>query len=456
MHARLIIALLPIALLACAAGPVRATGSAADGTDPARAVAELLTPPLAVCPDRVWPGIPGREFQVLLVDPAGRRALLWNDLRDGYRGSPRISAVPFDTMPPLFTSGSEFQFGELFGHSTLGFSFDPKEDPLWSVEVIVHEAFHRYVQGKWNGAGAEMARGIRYPEPWKPRYLRREMIRSLRAAAEGDAGALAIAAAWMRHLRDEFPGAIRETRRIDAMEGTAEYAGVMAASAAEAGCDADESKLTAAAVRRIRGRWSRPDKEEESYALGGMAGVALRARGTPGWERAAADGVPPAEILLSPVAPGDPPEDNELARATEALYAAANRAIGEKLAPLLSHLAGDREYRVAVPSGWMTGSFATSGFVTVPEGGRERTFTLEMTASFASSGGGSTLSVSEVTTETGPSPCGPGPFHAFLLPRRSLREDAHGRGEITAGPVRGENLSFEIVPDAGTDWLCVR
>ena len=183
--------LLPLVFLACAAGrpsgpsPTPAADGRslpADADNGALAVAALLTPPFCECPDRVWPGFPGREIQVLLADFRGRRALLWNDLRDGFRDIPRLTAIPFGELPPLFTSGSEYQFGVLYGKPTLGFAYDPKADPSWSTEVVAHEAFHRYVQRNWKGAGESMERGIRYPEPWGPRYLRRELIRSLRGA----------------------------------------------------------------------------------------------------------------------------------------------------------------------------------------------------------------------------------------------------------------------------------
>ncbi|HWS15056.1 MAG TPA: hypothetical protein VN450_02580, partial [Candidatus Methylomirabilis sp.] len=133
-----------------AAGPPAAPPVPVEGADPvALAIAAALTPALATCPDRVWPGLPGRDLQVLLVDLRGRRALLWNDLREGYRDAPRIAGIPFGELPPLFTSGAEYGFGELHGKPALGFAYDSGADPSWSAEIVVHEAFHRYVQGVW-------------------------------------------------------------------------------------------------------------------------------------------------------------------------------------------------------------------------------------------------------------------------------------------------------------------
>jgi hypothetical protein len=428
----------------------------ADADNAALAIAAALTPPLAVCPDRVWPGMPGREFQVLLVDFRGRRALLWNDLRDGFRGEPRLSSLPYDDLPPIFTSGSEYQFGELYGKTTLGFAYDPKADPSWSAEVVAHEAFHRYVQGTWSVAGGGMARGIRYPEPWGPRYLRRELIRSLRDAADGKPGALAGAAAWQARLAEEFPDSLRETRAVDLSEGTAEYAGVMTAAVAAAGCGAGESTLVAAAARRVRGRWESPDKEEESYALGVLAGLSLRARGAKGWEAAAAAGIPPAEFLLAGIPPGDPAGDVDLAAETKREVAAANRAVREKIEPFLSPPEGD-EFLVAVPSAWMQGSFETTGFVTFPaEGGSGRSFVLDITAAFVSPSYGSRLMLSGLTAETTGSPCGEGAFHVFHLPIAALREEPDSRGSITSMRVRGGNLAYDFIRRDGVVWLCIR
>jgi hypothetical protein len=429
---------------------------AGNADNAALAIAATLTPPLGVCPDRVWPGFPGREIQVLLADFRGRRALLWNDLREGFRGEPRLSPLPYEDLPPLFTSGSEYQFGELYGKATLGFAYDPKADPSWSAEVVAHEAFHRYVQGTWSVAGAGMARGIRYPEPWGPRYLRRELIRSLRDAAEGNPGALADAAAWQARLAEEFPESVRETRKVDVAEGTAEYAGVMAAAVAEAGCGAKESALIGAAARRARGRWERPDKEEESYALGVLAGLSLRARDAKGWEAAAASGTPPAEFLLAGIPPADPAGDLDLAAETKREVAATNRAVLEKIGPFLTPPAGD-EFLVAMPSGWMQGSFETAGFVTLPEeGGPGRTFVLDITAAFVSPSYGSRLMLSGLTVETTGSPCGEGAFHVFPLPIGALREEPDGRGTIASMRVRGGNLAYDFVRRAGVVWLCVR
>jgi len=454
--------LLLLPLLFCACAGARPAGPAAGGPDveavadnAALAIAAALTPPLALCPERVWPGLPGRDLQVLLVDFQGRRALLWNDLREGYRERPRISAVPFEGLPPLFTSGSEYQFGKLYGKPALGFAYDPKADPSGSAEVIVHEEFHRY-QGGWREAGAGMSRGIRYPEPWGPRYLRRELIRSLRAVVEGKPGALSDASAWLYRLREEFPEALREARAVDVIEGTAEYAGVMAAAVAASGCEAEDPTRIAKALMRVAGRWDRPDKEEESYALGVLAGLALRARGAKEWEAAAAAGAPPAELLLSAVPPGDPAGDVELAAETKRDFAAANRTVREKIDPFLSPTPGD-VLLVAAPSAWIQGSFETRGFVTLPgDGGAERTFVLDMAASFASPEYGSRLSLSGVTVERSGSPCGGGEYHVFPLPIRALREGPDGRGAIAEDRVRGEALAYDFVRLSGVVWLCLR
>ncbi len=271
-----------------------------------------------------------------------------------------------------------------------------------------------------------------------------------------DPAALADAAAWLSRIREEFPESDRETRAVDVVEGTAEYAGVMAAAVSAAGCAASETALLAEAARRVRNRWDRPGKEEESYALGVLAGRALRARGERGWESAATAGEPPAELLLVRVPPGNPAVDLELAAETKREDQAANRAIREKIGPFLSPPPEDA-FLVAVPSDRMQGSFGTGGFVTLPaDDGAERSFVLDMTAAFASPGAGSRLTLEGVTVERSGSPCGEGSFHVFPLPVRALLKGADRRGTITEGPVRGEELEYDIVRHAGTMWLCIR
>jgi hypothetical protein len=356
----------------------------------------------------------------------------------------------------MYTSGAEYRFGELRGRPTLGFAYDPAADPSWSAEIVVHEAFHRYVQEGWAIGASGVARGIRYPEPWEPRYLRRELVRSLRSVVDGTPAALPEAAAWLSRIREEFPESDRETRAVDVVEGTAEYAGVMSAAVSAAGCAAQETALVAEAARRVRNRWGRPDKEEESYALGVLAGLALRSRGERGWESAAA-GSPAAELLLARVPPGDPAVDLELAAETKREFQAANRAVRDKIGPLLSPVRGDA-FLVAVPSDWMQGSFGTGGFVTLPTdgGGAKRSFVLEMTAAFASPDTGSRLALKGVSVERSGSPCGPGSFHLFPLPIRALVEGADLRGTIAEGQVRGEGLEYDFVRHAGAVWLCIR
>jgi len=440
-----------------AAGPPAAPTVAVEGADPAAlAIAAALTPALATCPDRVWPGLPGRDLQVLLVDLRGRRALLWNDLREEYRGAPRIAAIPFGELPAPYTSGAEYRFGELHGRPALGFVFDPGADPSMSAEIVVHEAFHRYVQGGWKIGASGVARGLRYPEPWEPRYLRRELVRSLSAAVGGASGALPDAAAWFSRIREEFPETDRETRAVDIVEGTAEYAGVMASAVSAAGCAASETALLAEAARRVRNRWGHPGKEEESYALGVFAGLALRTRGDTGWESAVTAGSPPAELLLADAPRGDPAIDVELASETKREFEETNRAVRRKIGPFLSPLP-EGDCLVAVPSDWIQGSFGTGGFVTLPaDDGAERSFVLDMTAAFVSPGAGSRLTLEGVTVERSGSPCGEGSFHVFPLPVRALLEGTDPRGTITEGPVRGEELEYDIVRRAGTVWLCIR
>jgi len=448
-------------LAGCAAHRAAGTPVAApvppEGADPAAlAIAAALTPALATCPDRVWPGLPGRNLQVLLVDLRGRSALLWNDLREGYRGAPRIAGIPFGELPTTYTSGAEYRFGEFHGRPALGFAYDPGADPSGSVEIIAHESFHRYVQEGWEIPESGVARGIRYPEPWEPRYLRRELIRSLRAAVDGTPGALADAAAWLSRIREEFPETLDETRAVDVVEGSAEYAGVLAAAVSAAGCGAKETELLAVAARRVRNRWDRPGKEEESYALGVLAGLSLRGRGEPGWESAAA-GSPPAELLLARVPPGDPAVDVELAAETKREFQETNRAVRDKIGPFLSPPPGDT-LLVAVPSDWMQGSFGTVGFVSLPPhgGGTGRSFVLDMTAAFASPASGSRLALKGVTVERSGSPCGAGTFDLFPLPTGALVEGADRRGTIAEDPVRGEGLEYDFVHQAGTAWLCIR
>ena len=105
----------------------------------------------------------------------------------------------------------------------------------------------------------------------------------------------------------------------------------------------------------------------------------------------------------------------------------------------------------------MQGSFDTRGFVSLPmDGGAERSFVLDVTASFASPATGSRLTLKGVTVERSASPCGAGSFHVYPLPIRALVDGADRGGTIAEGPVRGEGLEYDIVRHAGTAWLCIR
>ncbi|PCC75351.1 hypothetical protein SAMN02745121_03923 [Nannocystis exedens] len=359
------------------------TGETTDGEPLTRVEKILAALDVAMyeCPERIWPDVEAnyRARQVLLASESENRAWVWN-YQQGDGEPPRVTEGPLDTLPPEWTAF--FNINQLGGALTLGISLDGTQEtneaimmnggvvwPDFATALIFHEGFHFLSdQNDWNvGNGS---RSAPYPEPWEPRYLRAQLLRSLLAEVHGEDG-LAAAAHWRERLLSEHADEMAASRRYDCTEGSAEYASLMMSALAELGCDAADEELLALAVSHLADGvflgGDTFDSGREFYDLGVLSGLLLRRDAVPGWELKVEDGDPPADLLLADVAPAAQPDDGALQADAQAAVDARNMVVGAEIEPMLAAMQDPQFTRVVVSMNWIAGSFNVGGFYYLAE-----------------------------------------------------------------------------------------
>lgn len=333
------------------------------------------------CPERIWPDVEAsyRSSQVLLASEAENRAWVWN-YQQGDGEPPRVNEGPLDSLPPEWTSF--FNINQLGGALTLGISLDATQEtndsimmgggvvwPDFATSLTFHEGFHFLSsQDDWNvGSGS---RSAPYPEPWEPRYLRAQLLRSLLADVNGE-DSLAAAAHWRERLHTEHADETELSRPYDCTEGSAEYVSLMMSALAELGCDATDDELLALAISHLPDGMflggETFDSGREYYDLGVLAGLLLRRDAVPGWELKVEDGDSPADQLLADVVPAAQPDDPALQADAQAAVDARNTVVGAEIEPMLEAMQDPEYTRIVVSMGWVLGSFRLGGFYYLAE-----------------------------------------------------------------------------------------
>ncbi|ACQ97965.1 hypothetical protein M218_04780 [Burkholderia pseudomallei MSHR338] len=177
--------------------------------------------------------------------------------------------------------------------------------------LVVHEAFHKYVQTPhgWpdRGSDAGLARSTLLPAVPEPRLIRKQLIRTLKNAwLEPDNRQVLLRQA--RYLLDKYSSdhsdEARQIRTTDITEGTAEFAGVLFAAKALNGWDMPTQVARQQISKYYISAWL--DKavtiDMESYAIGLYAGLILNETRETGWQHLA-EGAPLVELLLQDVEP---------------------------------------------------------------------------------------------------------------------------------------------------------
>jgi hypothetical protein len=404
------------------------------------------------CPDRVWPNYSWRKLQVVFADPFQENAILWNPQSET-SNQPKTMVLPARNFARLAPGG--FASGSYQGAYTFLTFRSTSDDTYNLVFRAIHEVFHDTAQ---SNMPRDPSRGEQYPENWKARYYRWEMLRELRLAVlTGRSEHIRAAVFWNLRLIGDFRADYDNTRVIDVLEGSAEYAGRIGAALASAGCNVTEQQLMDEAKTRVGSDAVDFFKEGESYRLGFLAGLLLRMQHRPDWEKRVASGQRITDILFEKVEPEAQSENSLAAAQFKEHFEKRNneiRGIGETF---FTASESASNYVVAVPMAYTVGSYGASGHVRFPFHGTPLRLMLESDWRFSTGNGGQLRlgkrTVAVVAFETDDSKA----LVIFPVTREDLQKQKDGTYSINAGGVRGERLllSSQQVKDF-TTWMLVQ
>jgi hypothetical protein len=451
--------LLPLALLACTPAPVdpepaegEGEGEAADPLahidDPrVKDIAAAFNVAMKQCPERVWPGHSWDDNAVVLRAFAEDRAWLWT--------FDSVDEVDPTSLPFELANFSFFSTGLIDNKAALGIDLDIADEigilyEDFATHLAIHEGFH-FLGGQDDFTSTDTGgRDPSLPIDFEPRFLRERLIDAI------GRGALDEARYWNDRHVDEFAADAAGLRGLDVIEGTAQYVETVGVIVARLGCDATDAEIAAEMNANIDSFVFDVgyDAGGESYVLGPLAGVALRARDGQGFEEAAR-GAPLHELLLADVAAATVDEAAHEAARTEAEDAIGglNSSVTAALAPTLAAWDDVSNVRLALPTGALVGSFGYEGGYFLSERSDELHVLINAFAEFAPNAGDATID--SVTIVEDFVACGEDMFAVAIDPTLATR--AGNIATFNDGGIEASAVAFdEIVDAAGATWWCVR
>ncbi len=421
---------------------------------------------LLECPDRIWSGESWSKRSVLLVSKEKKTAYLWNAPEKP--GKTRV--VNFDDLPSAVREEFVFNFLDFEGAKVIAVSLDISmlvnlsgHDYIdFAIPLAIHEGFHVFFQQAWpNFANAQVtSRAPIYPDKPRLRFLRRELVLSLRASLLSDAP-LGAAAHWRNALRAEFPEELTTLAWVDNAEGTARFVEGRAVVLAKYGCSAASSLLPTEVEDYIGinvGVQEPFDSSDEPYHLGNYAVQLLEKSGHADYVAKLTSGATPVDLLLESVAPL--PQVEDAARLGHAISVIEERNAKAKtwIDPLLAALKSTGSTRVVFPTSWYVGSYKTHGSYRLanepnaPEATSEFIGTLMDPTSLVS------VSIDANVLDLRTTPCGlPGPGGAtvVVVPTTSITLTSSDTRLTSSGKLETFELPVKAVTDdAGRSWLC--
>lgn len=413
------------------------------------------------CPGRVWPSYAWAGKQIVFYERASRTASFYRVPEDG--SAAESGGLAYDSLPEADLLGS-FSDSEIDGTPTLFVESDAQRELEQSLReaglhlgidavlpLTFHEAFHAFGQDGW--PRPETSRAGDYPLKWEPRYLRGQILSALHAALSDEAK-LRAAKYWSERYRAEHGDELASIRAVDVTEGTARYAEVVTAWLAREGCSVTEAELRSIAIKELglfAPLWLRVSGE--SYALGAVSGLLLRAHGAAGWQARVASGVPPTEILLEGVTPEAQPEDEARMESLRSAFAPENERIALSLGSFMAAYADRAAIRLAVPRAWGAGSFAAEEAIRLVDVEARPVVFPKVHATFIGEDD-ERIEVSGIAMLDADSVCG-GRTMTFVLPAGSITAQGDGTFRVSAAGITASPLSGSIREAAGTRFLCL-
>jgi|GEM_PF-6602808 len=271
-------------------------------------------------PEKVWPGYSWSEVQVLLVDRSSRTAHVWNRENRG-----ETKEIDYDWVPEKFRVRG-CRFGEWDWKKTVAVTLDePGYTSGQITELVCRAGFQNIVQPGWKRNGREVG------GDWRPRYLRRMVMKSLYSAlVYSNQYSLRKAVFWHNAYSTKFPDDCSSVRSSDILEGSAEFAGIFGAALGLSGAGASTARLYEKVRSLIKSAWKEKYDNPgyyaapslaESCAIGAMAGIMLDKMGATSWkEDVTEDRLAPMEILARYVKPLFAEDDIEEVNRAKKLY----------------------------------------------------------------------------------------------------------------------------------------
>ncbi|MGB7318014.1 MAG: hypothetical protein WBC85_08625 [Planktotalea sp.] len=269
--------------------------------------------------DQIWTAADYRNINVLFAETNGENA--WLVMPDGnivkFRAEDLPSAYRVTGYPFRFTSSEQTLNGiptikvevdsDLFGGSYRSSEFESLPTSTMLLAFTAHEEFHR-VQNTWNVEHADQGKLIEIgQENFDARSQRYEIIRALSLALlspEDETEYLEAAKWWFEAYQNDHPQEYELAKSMDIFEGAARYFDMAMNVRSVGGFDLSAEELRANYQRMILKDYTLdadrffglPD--EESYEIGGIAGVLLEMKNDATWKDRVEQGTPPLEILL--------------------------------------------------------------------------------------------------------------------------------------------------------------
>lgn len=270
--------------------------------------------------DKIWPGVDFSKYNVLYVESKGENA--WLISADKEINKLEVSDLPEKFKPTgnpfTFTSLSE---NVLNGKPTIKIEVDsnmfkspydngeftslPNSSMLFSFTV--HEQFH-YYQESWNVKKTDqeklLSQGV---ENFDARSQRLEILNSLNKAildTENETSHLKAAKWWFEEYKRTNEEEYNLVKPIDVLEGTARYFDMATNLRSIEGMNISNEEAFKYYQVMIKDDYNLDSErffglpDEESYDIGGAAGILLEKHQNKEWKEEAQKGTPPLEILL--------------------------------------------------------------------------------------------------------------------------------------------------------------